>query len=42
MTDSLIAAVKGDIENGLIFCGANAWKAAKIETVEEVVASLFA
>ena len=42
ITDSLIAAVKGDIENGLIFCGANAWKAAKIETVEEVVASLFA
>ena len=42
ITDSLIAAVKGDIENGLIFCGANAWKAEKIETVEEVVASLFA
>ena len=41
ITDSLIAAVKGDIENGLIFCGANAWKAEKIETVEEVVASLF-
>ena len=42
ITDSLIQAVKGDIEHGLLFCGANAWKAEKIETVEEVVASLFA
>lgn len=42
ITDSLIQAVKGDTEHGLLFCGANAWKAEKIETVEEVVASLFA
>lgn len=42
ITDTLIAAVKGDTHNGLLFCGANAWKADKMETVEEVVASLFA
>ena len=41
ITDSLIAAARGDVEHGLLFCGACGWKAEKIETVEEVVASLF-
>lgn len=42
ITDGLIEAVKGNIENGLVFCGAKAWKARRIETVKEVVESLFA
>ncbi len=42
ITDGLIDAVKGNVERGLLFCGANAWKAQKIETVKEVMADLFA
>ena len=42
ITDGLIEAVKGNIENGLVFCGAKAWKARRIDTVKEVVESLFA
>lgn len=41
ITDSLIAAAKGDVEHGLLFCGACGWKAEKIETVGEVIESLF-
>ena len=37
----LIAAVKGDVENGLLFCGAKAYMADKIETVHDVIADLF-
>lgn len=40
ITDALIKAVKGDVKNGLLFCGANAYKAKKIETVKEVFESL--
>jgi len=40
ITDELIKAVKGDVENGLIFCGTNASKVTKIETVHEVIADL--
>ena len=40
ITDALIAAAKGDIEHALLFCGANAWKASKIESVREVMDSL--
>ena len=40
-TDKLIAAVKGDVENGLLFCGAKAYMADKIETVHDVIADLF-
>ncbi len=42
ITDGLINAVKGNIEEGLIFCGAKAWKAQKIDTVREAVRELFA
>ena len=42
ITDGLIDAVKGNIEKGLVFCGAKAWKAEKIDTVREAVLSLFA
>ena len=40
ITEALINAVKGDTENGLLFCGADAWKAERLETVQEVVDSL--
>lgn len=42
ITDGLIDAVKGNVDRGLLFCGANAWKAERIETVSEVIAELFA
>lgn len=41
ITDSLINAAKGEIDQALLFCGANAYKAKRIETVKEVVDSLF-
>lgn len=41
ITDSLIEAVKGNVEKGLLFCGAKAWKAERIETVREVMQALF-
>lgn len=41
ITDALIAAAEGRIEEALLFCGAKAYKAKRIETVEEVVESLF-
>ena len=40
ITDGLINAV--NIEEGLLFCGAKAWKAQKIDTVREAVQELFA
>lgn len=42
ITDGLISAVKGNVENALLFCGAKAWKARKIDTVREAVQELFA
>ena len=41
ITDSLIEAVKGNIEKGLLFCGAKAYKSDKIEKVSDVIQSLF-
>ncbi|MDE6759970.1 MAG: nitronate monooxygenase family protein [Lachnospiraceae bacterium] len=40
ITDALIRAVLGDVENGLIFCGANVGKIKEISTVEEVISDL--
>jgi NAD(P)H-dependent flavin oxidoreductase YrpB (nitropropane dioxygenase family) len=37
ITEALINAVKGDLDNGLIFCGSNAYKASKIETVADIM-----
>ena len=37
-----LVAMKGNIEEGLLFCGAKAWKAQKIDTVREAVQELFA
>ncbi len=42
ITDGLIDAVRGNIEKGLLFCGAKAYRAEKIETVREVMQALFA
>lgn len=41
ITDGLIAAVKGNVEDGLLFCGAKAYRAQRVETVREVIQSLF-
>lgn len=40
ITDALIRAVKGNVENGLVFCGANVDKIKKISTVREVIQNL--
>lgn len=42
ITDTLIRAAVGDVEHGLLFCGAKAYRAERIETVREVIQSLFA
>ena len=41
ITDALIRSVQGDVENGLVFCGAEVDKIKKISTVHEVIESLF-
>ena len=38
---SLDRAQRGDTETGLVFCGTNAWKATRIETVAEIFEDLF-
>ncbi len=40
ITDALIHAAKGEVEDALLFCGANAYKAERIETVKEVMDEL--
>ena len=37
ITQALIRAVTGDIENGLVFCGADAWKEDRIRSVKDVI-----
>lgn len=39
ITEALIHAAKGELDQGLIFCGANSYRAEKIETVKEVLNS---
>lgn len=41
ITEALIRAVRGDVENGLIFCGANVGKIEKISTVHTVIENIF-
>ncbi|MDC7291825.1 nitronate monooxygenase family protein [Blautia schinkii] len=41
ITDALIHAAKGEVDDALLFCGADAYKAERIETVHEVVTRLF-
>ncbi|ERJ11175.1 NAD(P)H-dependent flavin oxidoreductase [Haloplasma contractile] len=40
ITEALINAVKGNIDEGLLFCGANAYKVDKIVSVKEMMQSL--
>ena len=40
ITEALIAAVKGDLDNGLIFCGSNAARIDRITTVPELMEEL--
>lgn len=40
ITEALIHAARGETEEALLFCGADAWKTEKIETVKEVIDSL--
>ena len=40
ITKALIDAAEGDTENALLFCGSNAYRAEKIETVPEVIREL--
>lgn len=41
ISDALINAVNGNIDQALLFCGSNAYRCNKIETVKEVIHSLF-
>lgn len=41
ITDALIHAARGKVDDALLFCGADAWKAEKITTVSEVIQKLF-
>ena len=40
ITQALINSVKGDVDNGLVFCGENAYKVDKIITVKELLDEL--
>lgn len=41
ITEALINAAKGNVDEALLFCGANAYKAEKIEKVKDVIDSFF-
>ena len=41
ITDALLHAVKGEVDDALLFCGANAYKAEKLEHVDDIFAELF-
>ena len=41
ITKALVNSVKGNVDEGLVFCGANAWQQDKMQTVREVVQELF-
>ena len=40
ISKALVNAVKGDVDHGLLFCGAGAYKADKIETVKDVITDI--
>ena len=40
ITQALIRAVRGDVDHGLVFCGANAWKINQITTVHDLFTEL--
>ena len=37
ITDALVNAAKGDMEHALIFCGSNAYRAQRLEHVEDIM-----
>ncbi|MCM1252058.1 MAG: nitronate monooxygenase family protein [Clostridium sp.] len=37
ITDALVNAAKGNVDNALLFCGANAYRAAKLEYVKDIM-----
>lgn len=37
ITEALVEAVKGNVENGLLFCGENAYRAEKLEYVKDIM-----
>ncbi|MCM1156384.1 MAG: nitronate monooxygenase [Roseburia sp.] len=37
ITDALVNAARGNVEDALLFCGANAWRAEKIEHVKDIM-----
>lgn len=37
ITDALVNAAKGNVDEALLFCGANAWRAEKIEHVKDIM-----
>ena len=41
ISEALIHAVKGEVEEGLVFAGANAYRIDKIVTVHELIHELF-
>ena len=41
ITEALINAARGNLDDALLFCGAKAYRAEKIETVHQVVSELF-
>ena len=39
--EALARAHRGDVETGLVFCGANAWRSDRISTVQAIFDELF-
>lgn len=37
ITDALVSAAKGDVENALIFCGTNAYRVTELEHVQDIL-----
>ena len=40
ITQALVNAATGDVDNALLFCGSNAYRAERMETVDEVMDAL--
>lgn len=41
ITKALVNSVKGNVDQGLVFCGADVWKQNKMQSVREVINELF-
>ncbi len=41
ITKALVNSVKGNVDEGLVFCGADTWKQNKMQSVKEVIEELF-